>query len=230
MMISITSVLASADIFCQLLPFTFVLLTFAAAYWYYRNPKVDDADVVPPTTPSAVPPIANNTSPPVSWQLLFRLLCIVPITSYANNPWGDPTWACVGFFWGSCMWTVEASSSTNYHHQCWCWLMQCLHDYEWWACHLWGDRGGFEVGKLSGCALDQKYRPSPMSVIIEAMVMGMALWTPLDSTPPPQQVQPTAVPVVSTSSKCSANHENYMWRLQWYVARQKWWRYKSWER
>lgn len=65
LMISITLVLAAADIFCLLLSTTFALLTFAAASWYYREPRVHAADAMPPTTPSTVSPIANHALPPV---------------------------------------------------------------------------------------------------------------------------------------------------------------------
>ena len=207
-MISITSFLASADVFCLSLPITLVLLTFAAAYWYYRKPKADDADAVPPTSSSAVPPVANNASPPVVTNTtaavpvtLHRKYRLPPMPTIPEETLHELVWASFEVPKRPVQPTTTTSADAD---SCDAYMIMSGEPpsmpviYEETEEDL--KRENFRVVPLTG-----KYRPPPMPVIIEETVEEMALWTPLDCAPLPQQVQPTAFCVVSTGSKCSAS-------------------------
>lgn len=212
-MIPITLVPASRDIFCLLLPTAFVLLTFAAAFWYYRKLKVDDADVVPSATPSAEPPVANNASPPVVTNMtatvpvtLHRVHQLPPMPTIPEETLHELVWA--SFEEPACQQlkclvqpTITTSAVAD---SCDAsiiksgepppMLVTCEETEEDLK------RDNFRVVLLTG-----KDRPPPVPDMIEEMEEDRASWTPLDCPPSPQQVQPTAEPVVSTGSKCSAS-------------------------
>jgi hypothetical protein len=220
MIISITFVLTPVDVFCFLLCTTFALLIFAAVSWEYRKPKVDDVDAVPSAIPSVVTLVPNNALPTVVTNIsaaalvtLNRkyLLCqlsprIPPMPTFPEETLHELR--RVSFEVPTCQQLkclVQPSTTTSADaDSCDASAMKsgeppCMAViYEETEKDL--KRDNLRVVPLTG-----KHRPLSVPVIIEETVEDRALWIPLDCTPSPKKVQPTAFCVVCTGSKCNAS-------------------------